>query len=159
MTDKRPDFANYAAQKIQAHKTERFTFYDLEGTPTIEGKPATKHNLEYAAAAKRMTPKLKRIQREGSSNSDERAIELLAELFAEHVIVDWPTPPIDKSGKVVPFTPENCRDFLVAIPDYMFDDPSGSYPSVVRFYSNPLNFSEGYDADEEKELAGNLRTD
>lgn len=159
MSGKRPDFGNYSAKKVQADKTQLFTFHDLEGTPTLQVKPATKHNRAYSGAAKRATPKLKRIQREGGTSSEDRAIELLAELFSQHVVVDWPTPPVDSAGKPVPFSPENCQGFLQAIPDYMFDDPSGSYPSLVRFASNPLNFSDGYDEDEEKELAGNSQTD
>jgi len=159
MTGKRPDFGNYAARKVQADKTEQFTFLDLEGLPTLEVRPATKHNLAYAAAAKKVTPQLKRIQRQGGSTADAKAIALLADLFAQHVVVGWPTPPVDSNGKPVEFSKENCEGFLNAIPDYMFDDPSGQTNSLVRFCSNPLNFSGNYSDEEEADLAGNLPTD
>lgn len=154
MADKCADFGNYKAKAVKADAEELFTFHDLEGEPTLSVKPATRHNRRYAAAAKAQGAQLRRLMRGSAQDADKKAVKLLASLFSKTVVTGWPTPPIDSKGKPVDFTAENCEAFLNAIPDYMFDDPSKNYPSLVDFCTNPQNFVGGGETVEEVELLG-----
>lgn len=55
----------------------------------------------------------------GGRVSDEAALRMLAETFAETVIVGWDLK--DKDDKAVPFTQEAVVDALIKYPDF-FDD-------------------------------------
>ena len=70
------------------------------------------------------------------------------ELYPKHVVVGW-SGVVDKHGQEVPFTEEDCGDFLAHIDDYVFDELRG-------FCLLPENFVDaGVVSDAEAEDQGN----
>lgn len=153
-------FGHYTKQGVTADATSLFVFRHLEGTPSLTCRPATRHNKAYTDAAKKNQAWLSRLARAGASKqADIQAREIIARMFADTIVTGWPVPPTDTDGKEVEFSTDNCYDFLMAIPDYMFDDATGNVDSIVRFCSNPLNFSgidhELVDEEDVEQLAKN----
>lgn len=114
----------------------RYTIYQVEGEPTLIMKPATEANKPYFNAVLRRSKKNMRAINAGSVNSG-----IIAEnreedrnLFPKHVITGW-EDVTDSSGEPVPYTEEDCRDYLEALPDWVFDD-------VRAFASNPAQISQ-----------------
>ena len=65
-------------------------------------------------------------------------------LFPEHVIVGW-TGVVGETGEDIPFTKEDCRDFLESIDDYVFDELRG-------FCLDPANFVDLVPDEEARDL-------
>lgn len=118
------DFSNVAKQSVQRTATSLFTFYRLEGQPTLEVKPATEANPAYMRAMlKGSREQVRRLS--GGDLSPEVLEENRAKdrkLFPEHVVVGWPKAPLDASGKAVAFSKDACAAFLAAVPYDMFND-------------------------------------
>lgn len=118
------DFSNVAKKAVQRSATAQFTFYRLEGQPVLEVKPATEANPAYMRAMlKGSTERVRRMK------AGDLSPEMLEEnrqrdrkLFPDHVVVGWPTAPLDASGARVPFSKEACAAFLAAVPYDMFNE-------------------------------------
>lgn len=148
------DFSNVRAREVQRSATARFTFYRLEGQPVLEVKPATEANPGYMRAMlKGSKEQMRRLA--GADLSPEVLQENREKdrrLFPEHVVVGWPTEPLDASGARVPFSKDACAAFIAAIPGDMFNE-------LRNFCSTPDNFrpamSEELTAPERDDLVGN----
>lgn len=140
-------------QKLQP--TERvieFPFFQIEGRPTLKVKHAGRTNRPYAAAVDKMNAKASPLRRIAQGKMDRRTIDAARddsrELFAKHVVIGW-EGVLDTGGKTVDFSEDNCRAWLFALPDYLFED-------LLRFCTDPSNFTP--DAPDEEEIeaqAGN----
>lgn len=129
------DFSNVRAREVQRSATAQFTFYRLEGQPTLEVRPATEANPGYMRAMlKGSKEQLRRLS--GADISPEVLAENREKdrkLFPEHVVVGWPKAPLDAKGERVPFSAEACAAFIAAIPGDMFNE-------LRNFCSTPDNF-------------------
>jgi hypothetical protein len=118
------DFSNVRAREVQRSATSLFTFYRLEGQPTLEVKPATEANPSYMRAMlKGSKEQMRRLS--GGDLSPEVLEENRSKdrkLFPEHVVVGWPKAPLDAKGERVPFSKEACAAFLAAVPADMFNE-------------------------------------
>jgi len=118
------DFSNVKRAEVTRTATAQFTFYRLEGQPTLEVRPATEANPDYMRAMlKGAKEALRRVR--GGDLSPEVLEENRAKdrkLFPEHVVVGWPKAPIDAKGKPVPFSKDACAAFLAALPYDMFNE-------------------------------------
>ena len=125
------DFSKYA---VSSTKTAQYEFLAIDGTPTMTVKPATEINKPFYNALLRRSKNTARVVKARGINAEMVASNRNEDrvLFAAHVIVGW-DKVVDANGKVVPFSKEECEAFLVALPDYLFDD-------LREFATNEGNF-------------------
>lgn len=143
------DFSNLRKLAVSAQDTAEYTFYEIEGEPTLKVRPATEANGRYWSAVLARSSKNVRRARSGKitasmlkeGRTDDR------ELYPKHVVMAWTTAPMDTNGDAVDFTAENCAAFLEAIPDHIFD-------GLRNFCSDVTNFQEDVMDEEEIEETG-----
>ena len=124
--------------------TARFTFHELEGEPWIAMKPATAANRPYLNAlikANGGRARRRRITAETYGKNQRQDIGL----YAQHVVTAWGNV-FDNQGTAVDLSPETCKDFLSAIPDYMFDE-------ARDFATDPESYTTSEDEDGDGESA------
>lgn len=142
------DFSNLSALREDGVAAKPYTFEDIAGQPTVLSRPATSANKRYNQA------RLKLLNKRTSGGRKKARISTAvvdaarkedAKLLADFCAIGWDPAPKDSSGAEVPFSAENCREFFLAIPDWMFDD-------FRAWVSEPTNFvSDEEDADDEEE--------
>lgn len=140
------DFSNYSALQEDGSEAREFTFQDIEGQPSVLSRPATSANKKYNNA------RLKSLNKRTKGGRAKARISLAtvdaarredAEMLSKFCITGWGTAPVDSTGQPVTFSAENCREFLLAIPDWMFDEYRG-------WVSDPINFTgDDTDADDD----------
>lgn len=150
------DFSNYSGLREDGMATKPFTFEELQGSPTIHSRPATSANSRYnnarlKALGKRTGGGRKKLR--VSSATVEAARREDADMLSKFCATGWDPAPVDASGEAVPFSADNCKEFFLAIPDWMFDE-------YRNWVSDPLNFTaddgdEGEDAAEDEDEVGN----
>jgi len=154
------DFSNVAAQQVPSDRTALFTFYRLEGNPSLTVRPATEANPAYLRAMlKDARESIRRLK--SGSVSPEILVENREKdkrLFPKYIVTGWPKAPVDASGKEVPFSPEACAAFLAALPYDMFNELRDFCSSMDNF--RPQVDEGGHDdgeltAAESEDLAGN----
>jgi hypothetical protein len=137
------DFSHLKQLDIK-DKTTNYPIIDIQGevVPTLKIKPATQSNSPYFNAILR-----KSKSKVGSIQSGNININMLDEnrtedrkLFPKHVIVGWENV-VDSSGEAVPYTFSDCKDFVNAIPDWIFD-------KIRNFAATSENFVEVINVEE-----------
>lgn len=130
-------------------KTSTFTFDTLDGKPTVQCRFAGEYNKPYFSKFIAGSEVAKSARKGGKIKVSARVFEqtrdLDKKLYPESVVFGFVEgeEPIDTGGGRVPYTTENCRDFLAALPDYMFDE--------LRTYCSDLdNFGSDYIEDPEE---------
>lgn len=128
------DFSQLSRLDIGVAETVDYTLYQIEGEPTLQLAPATEANKPYFNAVLRRSRKNVRALNAGSittgmiaSNREEDRL-----LYVAHIVKGW-NDVTDAKGKEVPFSADNARDFLNALPNWIFDD-------LRTFAGNPANF-------------------
>jgi hypothetical protein len=128
------DFNHLRALEVR-DKTAKCVIYQVKGEPFLVVKPATEANKPYFNAVLRRTKRnVRAVQASAISaaiiaeNRDEDR-----ELFPQHVIVGWGRVT-DSSGQGVEFSEAACREFIEALPDWIFDE-------VRSFAGNSFNFT------------------
>ena len=144
------DFSNIQRQGNGASKTARYTFYEVKSEPWLEVVPATERNKPYFNALLKSQQRNRRTLRSGSITVDtiRRSRDEDRALYAKHIVKGWGNVQ-DAKGKAVGFSPDECADFLKALPDWLFDD-------LRNFASDLQSFDEEMDdAGEAGETAKN----
>jgi hypothetical protein len=144
------DFSNYAA--LEQRLEPRPLIIDAPGFKRpvkLMLLPATDINPDYHNDwVRRITER--RTNKDQATTVDGKLVERARtedrELIGLHCVADWPEPPVDATGKDVPFSREAAEAFMLALPGYVFDD-------VRVFCASPANFVTITDAAKEK--AGN----
>ena len=133
------DFSHLQSHAAQASKTARHTFYEIKGKPWLDVAPAAAGNKPYFNALLRSQGKNRKRLRSGKITADdiERARDEDRRLYAKHVVKGWGNVR-DAKGKAVAFSQEACKDFLEALPYWLFDDLRG-------FASDPDSFVDDDD--------------
>lgn len=132
------DFSNLKRQQVSAQSTAKFELFDIEG---MEGAalivvPATRTNKPYQAkVVKIMAPHNRRLA-SGKVSADfiNSFRDTQKDLYAEHVVKGWENIH-DAQGNAAPFTKENCKSFLEALPSHLFDQ-------LVGFCEDDSNFRD-----------------
>lgn len=129
------DFTHFEQLRVggtAVYKMHEITVGDK--VPSLTLKPATEVNKPYYNALLKRAQKTARVVRAGAVNADvldeNRAED--KELYPEHVIVGW-ADMIDATGTDVKFSKAACKDFIHALPDWIFDN-------VTLFARDPLNY-------------------
>ena len=102
--------------------TARHTFYEINGEPWVDVKPATERNKPFFNSLLRRQRRGRRIIRAGSLTVDmiKRTRDEDRDIYSKHIVTGWGNV-VDVDGETVEFSPDNCRDFLYAISDEIFD--------------------------------------
>lgn len=118
-----PDFSNLKKLDVDGSTAREYKFDQIEGAPSIWSLPASEENKPYMNEALRRVGKGSR----GGRRAKRTTVDTVKasrdedkELFAKYCAKRWNVK--DASGLEVQFTPENCREFLEALPDWIFDD-------------------------------------
>lgn len=153
MENNAPNFGHLESMNIDARKAVEFTFFNIEGGPTLFVRPTSQANKAYLNAVLRTGRRTLRRMR-----GNKLSVEVLDEnrdqdrkLFPKYVITGWKDETVqDSEGNPVPFSKENCELFLRALPNDIFDE-------LRTFCGEPDNFREDDDlgASDVEELAGN----
>ena len=141
------NFDNLKKLEVNPKKSVPYVFYGIEGEPRLFVKSSTGYNKQYLSAVLKRSGKrtLKKMQRDGvtpdtilENRSEDR------ELFALHVVEGWDEASMAAvgGGEPVPFSKENCLDFLSALPDDIFDD-------LRVFCGKAGNFRDGAELDDD----------
>lgn len=139
------DFSNLKQLDISADKTALYTLLPLKGSPKLILSPATADNKPFfndALKRSRNTQKSKTV----NSATVDAIREADRVIFSEYIVKSW-EGVTDKSGEPVPFTKENCLDFLKALPNWIFDD--------LRIFASSIENFVDYDQSEEEEAIKN----
>lgn len=118
------DFSHLDAMEVDATQTREYTLHALVGTPVLTLKPATEANVPFTNAKLRRATRLNRISQNGrlvTASILDMTRDEDRHLFAQHVITGWRGVK-DKSGNDVPFTKQNCEEYLKHLPKHIFDD-------------------------------------
>lgn len=144
-------FKNLAKVKeITANCVSNYVFYEIEGEPWIEVRPAAECNKPYFNAVLRKQKAHRRKIQAGkidaamlSKNRIEDK-ELFPKLICTGKWGGW----FEENGKEIPFTHENATDLFNQLPSHIFDD--------FRAYCNDLSNFEDEDIfdDDDAEEAG-----
>ena len=120
-------------------------------TPKLIGRYAGDTNPAWQNALTKHNAKtgiIRKIQA-GASGIEEIAIERDVELYPKHIITGW-EDVIDEDGNPVSFSEKECREFLQALPRWVFTD-------VRIWFSSAANFvgEDQPTPDQIEEVAGN----
>lgn len=118
---------------VQSGKPAEFTFFEIDGEPTLMVLPATEANRAYFNAFLKRARRLTRgrevtTETMSQTRNDDRI------LYPETVIKGWKNVK-DDQGQEAPFTKENADAFVKALPDWLFD-------KLREFCINPTNFTQ-----------------
>lgn len=139
---------DFSHLKVEASKTATYTLYQLEGEPHLELAPAGEVNKPYFNdALRRLKKRQAQIKATGIDASLVRANRVEEyDLFAKHIVKNW-HGVVDSTGADVPFSEDNAREFLAALPTDLFD-------AIRDFAADLSNFREG-EAPATGDIAGN----
>lgn len=118
-----------------------YVLWFMEGNPTLHVLPAGEVNRPYFQALLKLVSQspTKLTALTTARISEERNQD--RQLFAKHVIQGWEGVR-DTEGNLVPFSYDNCLEFLRALPDNYFDE--------IRNYAKDLTRFVGLSAESEK---------
>ena len=147
------DFSNLNQYQVTNDKVARITLYNITfsngKSPVLIGQPCGQINKPYFNALMRTSAK-RAIQSSGRQSAaamaEHRSVD--RDLYSKFVITGW-EDIIDAQGQEVPFTVENCADFLKSIPSHIFDE-------IRAFFLDMNNFIEDAVSDEEALEKGNF---
>lgn len=147
-----PNFSHLKTLEPLGSLVVDFPFFQIEGRPVLKVRHAGRSNAPYANALDKLNAKSGAMRRLSQGKMDRRTIDAARDdsrdLFARFVIVGW-GGVVDASGAPVAFTLENCRAWLVALPDYLFEE-------LLRFCADQQNFLPDAPTSEEiEDQAGN----
>ena len=146
-------FSHLKALSVSDGDTAEFTFYEIGGAPVLTCAPATKVNSDFLNAVLKQSKAAQRKlrARKGQMPTAAQLEEVKQQdvvLFTKYIVKDWRNVE-DFDGTPVEFSEEACQEFLLAIPDDMFED-------LRAFCLDISNFrQEGMDPEEQEELMGN----
>lgn len=132
------DFSHIKSLDVSTEKPARFKLHQItvnDVTPTLLVVPATETNKPYFNALLKRSGKSARAARSGTISlgmiADNRKEE--RDLYPQHVIVGWEDMVDGRTGEEVEFSKAECINFLVNLPNWLFDD-------IRAFCSNPASF-------------------
>lgn len=117
--------------------TMPIAFTKPDGTrisPKLTGRHAGESNKAWQNAVNKHNAKTGIMRRiaAGDSGVNQIAIDRDVELYPEHIFTGW-EDVVDEDGNEVQFSKEECRQFLEALPRWVFDD-------VRLYFANAINF-------------------
>lgn len=130
-----PNFNYLKKYEVKSDKTFEYEIDELDSNPTLIMVPATSENKLYynqilKKQAKNPMKALKNMNRATVKKNRDHD----RKLFPLYVIKGW-KGVIDTDKKPVEFNMDNCFEFLLALPDWIFD-------KIRNYAASPENFIE-----------------
>lgn len=125
------DFGHLSVKK---RDTAEFTFYAIDGEPTLIVKHSGETNKKYFNEVLRRAEHFQKRKAKISVEMLADARERDRVLYPKHVVTGWKNV-VDKDKVVVPYTEDDCEAFLRAIPDEELD-------GLREFCRDASNFRE-----------------
>ena len=131
------DFSYLDKFDVKHDQTVTYKIQEIElnyKTPELYVLPATQKNAPYFNSVLKAGKPYERQVKSGSMTTELMSIsrDIDRELYAVHVIKGW-NNIFDKQGQPVEFTQDACKEFLKALPDWIFDN-------LTIFCKNPNSF-------------------
>ena len=125
--------------EVQQDATAEYTIYQMEGEPKLTMRPATRHNHGYFNGMLRRIKKNRRALQSMNINIGmlDETMRDDRELYARHVVCGW-SGLTDSAGTAVPFSASACRDFLEALPDWIFEEIQGFASEITNFIDDAI---------------------
>ncbi len=133
------NFSHLGALEVSPDTTSEYTLHQITvngASPVLTVAPATEANKPYFNALLKRASKTARQIQAGAVNTgliEENRLED-RELYPKHIIKGW-HDVFDADGTKVNFNRGNLKEFLDALPDWLFDD-------LRSYCGSPANFSE-----------------
>lgn len=125
------NFSHLSGLQVDRETTARYPFDNIVvngRSPTLIVRPATQDNKPYQREMFRRNEGMARRLNARRGMSDKQVLEageklraIWREIFPQTVVVGW-EDVLDADGTDLPFSEENCREFLAALPNWMADD-------------------------------------
>ncbi len=132
-------------KELEPNQSAEYEFSDMKTSPTLTVIHAGQENKGYFNAVLKMnklTPQQLRKLKNKSMQMVQQDREQDLTLYPQF-IVKWWVNVKNTAGVAVPFTKENCEEFLRALPHWLFTEFKG-------FCNDPTNFLEVSDVDAEE---------
>ena len=135
-------FSHLDALEVSSESKTELTLYQITvngKTPVLIMRPATEANKPYFNALLKSSGKARKQIQAGQMNANiiSENREEDKDLYPKFVIIGW-RDVMDDDGNDSPFNPSDCKDFIEALPGWLFDD--------VRDHArNPSNYTEALD--------------
>lgn len=124
-------------------KEAKYVIHQLANEPYLMMKPATEANKPYFNEVLRRSKKNMRAVQAGSFSiammDENRAQD--RKLYPKLIITGWGNVQ-DSEGILVPYSEENCKGFLEALPDWIFDDIRAFAGNSSAISQNALDLEE-----------------
>ena len=137
------DFTNLDQYKVTSANVKEYPLVEIAGEASLMVRSCNEGNSGYMNGLLRITGQddggRRSKQSKGlSADKMDETREYDRELYPEHVITGW-SGVVDAEGKEVKYSVKVCREFLNALPDWIFDR--------IRIYvSDPENFLNKIDS-------------
>ncbi len=144
------DFKQFQKLDVTDDASAEYTFvYDGGALGTLRVRPASDANPDFFNAVLKANKRKSRAASKPTRESIAMARREDIRLFSKYIVIGWSSVQ-DAKGKNVPFSEDNCIEFLTAIPKDMFND-------LRLFCLDINNFRECelMDQEELEELKGN----
>jgi hypothetical protein len=110
------DFSHLKKQEAKKDSAVEFVIQGVEGDSILYVKPALpEYNPAFRKAVLSIAEKNRKLRKK---NDDE---ELDYDIYSKTIVVGW-NGVVDASGKEVPFSEDVCKEYLKAIPAWLFTD-------------------------------------
>ena len=127
------NFSHLKKLNIEEDRTAEYVIHELEPAVKLTVRPASECNKKYFNAVIRLSKK--RTGRKSSVSlraiEEDRKDDL--PLFSRYIVVDW-VDCVDANGKDVPFSVEDCQEFLECLPSYIFNQLRVFCSDITNFY-------------------------
>ncbi len=117
------NFNQLKSLDVDINSRSKFTLFMVEGDPVLILRPATQVNKAYFNRVLKSSRKFAGAVNAGAISTAvlNEARELNKELYPKEVIVGWERV-VDSKNKPVEFTQADCKDFVDALPTWIFDE-------------------------------------
>lgn len=132
--------------------TSKFTFYQIQGRPSLTVKPTGEANPPYMNAMFKRSKGVARRLRSGDMSVDllEETRDIDLKLYPKFVVTGWDDVETDSREKA-PFSAELVGQFLEALPEDMFDELRAHCGDLSNFRDD----GDGLHEDDVEAIAGN----
>ncbi len=135
------NFNHLTKLDVKKGSTSTLTLFAIEGDPILTLSPATEANNTYFNQVLKRSRKFASAVQAGAISTEmlDETRSLDRELYPVEVIKGWERV-YDTDGKLVKFSPSECKDFVKALPNWIFDE-------IRQFAAKPGNFVEQMDVE------------
>lgn len=139
------DFSNLDHLNPKADQAVEYEL-DITGLDTpivLRVRPALSVNKPFLNDQAKLHAQMQRkMGRKGQLTASglEEMRSAIRRQYAKHIVVGWENV-LDAAGDEVPFNPDHCHQFLMMLPDEMFDE-------LADFCRDPDSFLEVVDAED-----------